>query len=188
MIHIYWGYFHRERREDSGQFECPRCMAVAGYDVYRTYRYCHFCFIPLGKELAAEVVRCTACGARHPVMVLADGASRVSSSFEAGQAAGTAVSENVGNVVALTKAAASEIVRRLHAGQFGPDAVVRIPPGECPAEYTVAFDYALADGRDWIGASQGIPIVVDRRAAPFLLGKTIDFREGAFCDGRVGES
>src|SRR5208337_3569559 len=40
------------------------------------------------------------------------------------------------------------------------------------------FDYALADGRDWIGESRGIGIIVDRRDAPLLLGRTIDFLNG----------
>jgi Fe-S cluster assembly iron-binding protein IscA len=44
----------------------------------------------------------------------------------------------------------------------------------------IAFDIALADGRDWIGESNGIPVVVDRTVAPQLQGSTIDFREGEF--------
>lgn len=42
------------------------------------------------------------------------------------------------------------------------------------------FDIDVADGFDWVGESQGIPIVVDRRDAPELRGATIEFRGGEF--------
>jgi Fe-S cluster assembly iron-binding protein IscA len=64
---------------------------------------------------------------------------------------------------------------------MGADAVVRIEPDALsPIQVRIAFDYALADGRDVMGQSQGIPIVVDRRVAPELVGATIDFRDGTF--------
>ncbi|MEZ6112717.1 MAG: hypothetical protein R3C99_17155 [Pirellulaceae bacterium] len=59
--------------------------------------------------------------------------------------------------------------------------VVRVTPDISDyRKVTIQFDFALADGRDWIGQSQGIPIVVDREVAPELQGRIIDFRDGDF--------
>ncbi len=108
-------------------------------------------------------------------------AKGVASAFEAGRDGPTSLSDNFGNIVELTEAACEEIKRRHATGQFGADVVVRIEPdSNVPTHVLVAFDFPLADGRDWIGESHGIPIVIDRRVAPELWGCRIDVCDGAF--------
>jgi len=179
---IVWGSCHIECREESGQFPCPQCNQTQTYSVLRTYRYFHLFFIPLCRqEIVAEGVCCEGCGALLPVTFLAASAPTVASQFEASQSGDGAVSSSIGNVVALTERCAIELKRRHTAGGFGQDAVVRVAPGNA-SEYELLFDFAVANGQDWIGESQGLPVVVDRRDAPTLLGKTIDFQNGKFCD------
>jgi hypothetical protein len=147
----------------------------------RTYNYFHVYFIPFWRlDLISEQVVCERCGVAQPVTVLASDAGRVTSPFVAGQDGGGAVGENLGNVVTLTEEAVAEILRRHGAGTWTTEAAVRITPDS--NGYAIAFDYPLTDGRDWIGHSHHIPLLVDRRDAPLLLGKTIDFRAGKFCD------
>ena len=119
-----------------------------------------------------------------PLTVLAINAPAVGSVMDAGEEAGCSISSNLGNVIASSETAAQEILRRHFSGKFKTKPVVRITPPLSPDEgYLVGFDYALANGRDWIGESRGIGIIVDRRDAPLLLGRTIDFRNGIFCEG-----
>ncbi len=185
---FHWSDYQTERCEDSGQFVCPECGARSSYDLYRTYRHFRFylMIIPIihSKELFGETVRCKACGVRLPITVLAIDAPVVGSVTDAGTDAGCGISRNLGNVIELSEAAAQEILRRHFSGEFHGKPVVRITLPLSPDEgYMVGFDYALADGRDWIGESRGIGIIVDRRDAPLLLGRTIDCRNGVFCEG-----
>jgi len=112
---------------------------------------------------------------------LAMHAEVVGSPFVAGQDAGAAVSDHLGSVVSLTERAVAEILRRHGIGHWTTEAAVRITP-DGRDTYTIAFDYPLTDGRDWLGQSHQIPMLVDRRDAPLLWGKTIDFRDGRFCE------
>ena len=105
------------------------------------------------------------------------------SAFEAGQPSDGSATGTFGNVISLSEAAETEIVKRRLIGGFSPDVAVRITPDNSDSCYSVAFDDAIADGRDWIGHSRGVAIVIDRRDTPLLLGKTIDFRGNNFCDG-----
>ena len=133
--------------------------------------------IPIGhsKTLFDEIVRCTSCGANLPITVLAADAPVVTSVMDTGDEAGPSVSTNLGNIVELSEAAAHENLRRFFSGKFNGKPVVRITPPLSPGEgCMVGFDFALADGRDWIGESRGIGIIVDRRDTPRLLG--IDHR------------
>ncbi len=185
---FHWGYDYRDHREGSGQFTCPRCLASTGYGIYGVYCHYHFNFaiIPLlwKKERVGEKVKCDACGADLPVTVLATDAPAVRATPDACPRGGAGIHQNLGNVVELTDAAAREIIRRLFSGKFGRDTVARIRPAESPRSgYRVALDYALADGSDWLGESKGIGIVVARSEAASLLGRTLDFRDGIFCDG-----
>ena len=94
------------------------------------------------------------------------------------------IATSLGNVVVLSRPAAREILRRFFSSKFKGKPVVRItPPLSTDEGYLVGFDVALADGRDWIGESQGIGIVIDRRDTTLLLGRTIDFHNGVFCEG-----
>lgn len=188
MAILVWGRYNLDRREEEGEFECPRCGTHSTYVVLRTYRYWHIFFVPLIRdEVIAEVIQCDRCWNRYPITILAPNAPAIHSSFVAAQDAGMSLRDSLGNIVGLTEAARLEILRRQCGGRFGNDVVVRVlPPSTRENEYRVEFDFPLADGRDWIGESRGIPIVVDRRDAPLLLGKTIDFREGRFCDTPAG--
>ena len=185
---FHWSDYQTEQCEDSGQFVCPECGARSTYDVYRTYRHFRFYLMifPIvhSKELFGETVRCKACGAALPITVLALGAPAIDPVFEADMDICSGIHRNLGNVVTLSDAAAQEILLRHFSGRFTAKPVVRITPLPSPDEgYMVGFDYALADGRDWIGESHGIGIIVDRRDAPLLLGRTVDFRNGIFCEG-----
>jgi len=177
-----WHSAERELNEDYGSFECPRCEREFEYRLIRTWSYFHlFFFIPVCKEhLISEHVRCSNCGEHFPVAVLAAGAQMV----EAGaalQPVDRSVQGSIGNVVELSEAAVEEIRRRHGAGEFEPDVVVRVEPHQTSRhQLKVAFDFALADGRDWIGQSDGIPVVVDRRIAGTIHGVVVDFRDGEF--------
>jgi Fe-S cluster assembly iron-binding protein IscA len=187
MAGIGWGWFFRECLEQTGQFVCPKCLAKAEYGVYVVYRCYHFdiLFIPVlwGKDRYSESVYCDACDAQLPLSVLAADAPRVTPGQGGLESSEPGLSQNLGNVVTLTDAAAREILRRILCGKFGPDTVARVaPPDASGSGYRVTLDYALSDGSDWIGESHGIGILVSRRDASVLAARTIDFQEGVFCD------
>jgi hypothetical protein len=179
---IIWGHYNRNRKEDTGQFRCPQCDSQSGFTLIRTWKYFHLYFIPVAKqELLGERIQCDNCNNAFPITVLAGTAADIKSAFDAGNGMAHSVSDNFGNVVDFTDAAIDEIRMRHADGRFDADVVVRVTPD--PSEYRkvmIQFDFALADGRDWIGQSQGIPIVVDREVAHEMQGCTIDFRDGYF--------
>jgi len=187
MLLFHLSEHQTEHREDSGQFTCPECQADTTYDLYRTYRHTYLMIlipIPIhSKHLFGERLRCTSCGASLPITALAIDAPVVSSATGVGREAESGISNNLGNVIELSETAAQEILRRYFSGNFQGKPVVRITPPFSPNEsYMIGFDYALADGRDWIGESRGIGIVVDHRDTALMLGRTIDFRDGVFCE------
>ena len=179
---IIWGHYNRDRKEDTGQFQCPQCDSDCDFTLIRTWKYFHLYFIPLVKqELLEERIQCGNCNTAFPITVLAGTAAEITSALVAGSGNEQSVSDNFGNVVDLTDSAIEEIRRRLTDGQFDADVVVRVTPDR--SEYrkvSVQFDLALAGGRDWIGQSHGIPIVVDRDLAAELQGCTVDFQYGEF--------
>ena len=181
------GHHQSERLEQKGSFLCPRCHRTAEYGIYGVYSHfhAHVFIIPVWSEhRVGEKLRCHACRAILPISVLAGHAPTVpvAHSDEAGK---SGVFQNLANVVQLTDAAAQEIRRRLVAGEFAADTVARLQATDGSGSgYQVTFDYAVADGSDWIGESHGIGILVNRRETSSLLGRTIDFRRGIFCDGR----
>lgn len=179
---ILWGNYDRDRQEESGRFDCPQCACETEFVLIRTWNYFHIYFIPLARqELVAERVVCLSCNCAFPVTVLVGSAKSVPSAFESSQTQTNSLSGNFGNVVELTAAAIAEIRRRHAAGRFDSSVVVRVEPDSWEArKVSIAFDFPLADGRDWIGQSHGTPLVVDRRVAAQLQGATIDFRDGEF--------
>ena len=184
MLIIFFGTRTRVRREDTGEFNCPHCDFKAGFTLYRTHSYFHIYWIPLVRQgVVAEHVRCDSCHRNFPVAVLASCAAQIDSPFTAGAVSGDSVADCLGNIVSLTDAAAHELHGRIVEAGFDSEVVVRITPDNSHSStYSVAFDYAAADGRDWLGISQGLPIAVDRRDAPALHGKCIDYRDDVFCD------
>ncbi len=184
MLIIFFGTRSQVRREDTGEFTCPHCGTTTGFTLYRTYSCFHIYWIPLFRlGMLAEHVCCDSCHREYPVAVLASCATEVDSPYSAGAKAGNSVADCLGNIVSLTEAAAYELRRRIGEARFEGDAVVRITPDDSHGPtYSVGFDYAAADGRDWLGESQGLPIAIDRRDAPALHGKHIDYRDGVFGD------
>ncbi len=184
---IHWTEYQTEERGALGRFICPQCGADAAYEVRRIFSHCRFYVIVLpiahSKAIFDESVRCTSCGARLPITALAADAPVVNVSADEGAERGE-IATSLGNVVVLSRSAAQEILRRFFSSKFKGKPVVRItPPLSADEGYLVGFDVALADGRDWIGESQGIGIVIDRRDTALLLGRTIDFHNGIFCEG-----
>ena len=177
---IIWGHYNRDRPEDTGRFQCPQCDHDSDFTLIRTWKYFHIYFIPLVKQkLLAERIQCRNCTNAFPITVLAGTAHDITSAFEAGDV--RSISDNFGNVIELTESAIEEIQQRHAKGQFDDDVVVRVEPDRSEhRKVTIAFDFPLADGWDWIGESNGIPIVVSRDVAPELQGCTIDFRYGDF--------
>jgi hypothetical protein len=179
--------YYTELDEDTGQFHCPGCGQKSEYDLHRKYRHYQFWLlcIPISHstELYSEAIHCKGCDKRYPVTVLANVAPRVDPTLVDESEAEGGILCNLGNLVELTDAAAREILRRRLVGKLRADVVVRIAPPSRPGDgYNVGFDYALADGRDWIGESRGIGILIDRRDTRWLTGRIIDYRDGVFCD------
>jgi Fe-S cluster assembly iron-binding protein IscA len=177
-----WGSYDLDQEVDSGRFYCPQCDVSQNFTLVRTWSYFHVFLIPLVRDqLVSERVVCNGCDSAFPITVLGSQAKSISAASAAGAADSHLLADNFGNIVELTTSAIEEVKRLHREGQLEPDVVVRIEPDTRePYKITVAFDFALADGRDWIGESQGIPIVVDRRVAPELQGSTIDFTNGVF--------
>jgi iron-sulfur cluster assembly accessory protein len=80
--------------------------------------------------------------------------------------------------VALTSAAAVKV--RALIEQEGRDDLrlrVAVQPGGCSGlQYQLFFDERLIDG-DVQLERDGVPLVIDRMSAPYLVGATIDFTD-----------
>lgn len=85
------------------------------------------------------------------------------------------------NVIELTESAAAEIRRRRDAAGHPESIAIRIFPTKwADAECELQFDWPVSDGRDLVGSSMGITILIDKRDAELLDGRALDFTEGAF--------
>jgi Fe-S cluster assembly iron-binding protein IscA len=179
---IICGFSQRDRTEVAGRFYCPRCGHDRDFELIRTWTYFHLYFLPIVKTgLVAERILCGGCHTTFSIALLAGNAGKLPSAFEAGMDVADSLSDQLGNVVDFTDAAVEEVWRRHREGRFGDDVVVRVDsdPSES-RRVPVSFDFPLANGCDWIGHSNGISVVVDRRVASDLKGRTIDFRDGDF--------
>lgn len=178
---ILFGTTTRERNAETGHFHCPACQQDSSFTLIRTSAYFHLYFIPVFPTgTVGERVQCDSCGNCYSVSILA-----ISSAQETGaplpDGLGRSATEQVRNIVELSDAAYDEVLQRFRASGFDSDVVVRIAPIDTePSKVQVAFDYALTDGRDWLGQSKGIPIVIERKAAELFLGRSIDYRDGEF--------
>jgi len=105
----------------------------------------------------------------------------VDSAFTASSPAGGSALDHFGNVVTLSDAAVVEISQRHAQGGYEHDVAVRVEiEDEHQRTCRIGFDYPEADGRDWIGDSKGITILVDRRDASSIHGSTIQYEDGIF--------
>ena len=179
---IIWGHYHRDRCEDTGTFDCPTCGTPQPFDFVRTYRYFHIWFIPLfSKGAVAEHVVCSACESHHSIGVLSKQAAPIDTVSFAASDAGRSVREHLGNIVDLSPEAVAAIERRREQGGYDRDVAVRIEPEDVIQRICrVGFDVPEADGRDFIGESSGLTILVDRRDASQFQGATIRYRDGQF--------
>src|SRR6478736_6908332 len=90
----------------------------------------------------------------------------------------TAAPETVAPSLALTEHAAVKV--RALLDQEGRDDLrlrVAVQPGGCSGlQYQLFFDERALDGDIEVERS-GVPLVVDRMSAPYLIGATIDFTD-----------
>lgn len=179
---IVWGHYQRDRCEDTGTFDCPACGKLQPFEFIRTYRYFHIWFIPLfNKGVAADRVVCLGCESNHSIQVLQQLATPIDSPAAAWTDAGTSVMQQLGNVVELSPEATAEIERRRREGGYDASVAVRIEVEDAiQRKCRMGFDIPEADGRDWIGESGGLTILVDRRDAGVIHGATIRYRDGQF--------
>ncbi len=84
-------------------------------------------------------------------------------------------------IVELTERAADAIRSRRATGAFPENIGVRISAGaDFDAGVDISFDFPVSDGRDWIGESQGLVVLIDKSDEGQLAGCIVDFEEGAF--------
>lgn len=84
-------------------------------------------------------------------------------------------------VLELTERAAEAIRSRRAAGGFPDNIGVRIAPsGYADAEVGVSFDFPVSDGRDWIGESHGLHVLVDKSDESKLKGCLVEFEDERF--------
>src|SRR5690242_13393764 len=90
----------------------------------------------------------------------------------------TSAPEQVAPALALTEHAAVKV--RALIEQEGRDDLrlrVAVQPGGCSGlQYQLFFDERLIDG-DLQLERDGVPLVIDRMSAPYLVGATIDFTD-----------
>lgn len=56
---------------------------------------------------------------------------------------------------------------------------VAVRAGGCSGfSYDMYFDFKEPDEEDWVGVFDGVRVVVDRESAPYLIGATLDYKEG----------
>jgi hypothetical protein len=85
------------------------------------------------------------------------------------------------HLVDFTDRALVEIRRRRTAGGFGEELGIRIVPGGyADNEVEISFDFTFTDGHDWIDRTQGLVVLFDGSDAEQLVGRTVDFDDGAF--------
>jgi Fe-S cluster assembly iron-binding protein IscA len=107
------------------------------------------------------------------------------------------VSDLIGNdgphhneLVVLTARAAEAVGRHMAEHGFPTGSAIRVEVSgkRRPRRYEITYDdFPVRAGRDWIGHSHGIPILVIEKDSLLLQGLTIDFKDGRylFDDRRV---
>jgi Fe-S cluster assembly iron-binding protein IscA len=87
------------------------------------------------------------------------------------------------DVVVLTDRAVEAARREMSERGFPPGSALRVDVygARRPRRYEVTYDEVPAvEGRDWVGRSQGIPILVFKKDAPRLKGLTVDYQDGQY--------
>jgi len=87
------------------------------------------------------------------------------------------------DIVSLTEKAAEAARREMAERGFPPGSAVRVDVhgARRPRRYEVTYDELPAtSGRDWIGRSHGIPVLVFKKDAPRLKGLVVDFQDGRY--------
>lgn len=153
-----------------GNFICPHCQKSAVFSQHRvTKKETGFAvFMAFGgvTDVIGEYVHCHGCGRNLDVSVLLEANAEITAS---------AVESSLRNIVTLSDAAVAEIRRRMTEGGFDSGVYVRLVPSREGAECEVKFDYPYADDEEWLGRSQGLPIVIDRDLAELIMGFEVDF-------------
>ena len=87
------------------------------------------------------------------------------------------------DVVVLTERAAESARRHMAEHGFPTGSVIRVDvTGKLrPRRYEISYDdLPITEGRDWIGQSHGVSILVSKKDAQRLEGLTIDFQDGRY--------
>ncbi len=87
------------------------------------------------------------------------------------------------DVVVLTERAAEATRRHMAEHGFPTGSAIRVDvTGKLrPRRYEISYeDLPITEGRDWIGRSHGVSILVFKKDAPRLEGLTIDFQDGRY--------
>jgi hypothetical protein len=89
------------------------------------------------------------------------------------------IGDDTNEVVTLTKQAAEAAIRQMAERGFPPGSAVRVDVfgRHRPRSYEITYDdLPVTEGREWIGQSHGVTVLVSKRDAERLMGLTIDFQ------------
>ena len=99
----------------------------------------------------------------------------------------TRVLDLIGNettdVVTLTERAAEAAQRQMAERGFPRGSGIRVDVfgRHRPRRYEITYDDVPAtEGREWIGQSHGVTILVSKKDTPRLMGLIIDFQDGRY--------
>lgn len=179
---IIWGHSQREKSLGSGEFDCPLCATRRPYTYRVLSNWLHVYFIPLFEaEVVAEFVRCETCHETFSVDVLQltgdDAGTRIPAWSSHDQVGSFG---HARTVVSLTDSAVAEIRLRMATAGFESYIAVRVIPESGGLGCEIQFDDPYSDGRDWIGRSQDICILVDKEDAESIQGAVVDFQGSEF--------
>ena len=85
------------------------------------------------------------------------------------------------DLLTVSDDALAEIQARILKGKFPSEIGVRISPTKwADDDVEISFDYPVSDGRDWVGESRGLLLLVDKKDEDQLSGCQLNFRDDAF--------
>jgi len=65
-------------------------------------------------------------------------------------------------------------------GGYEPHIAVRIVPHQGGSGCDVQFDFPYSDGRDWIGRSKDMTVLIDKEESLTIENAVVDFQDGEF--------